>query len=305
MNLTPDPSKSLVAKAWLIIVLITLIWGSSFLMLKKALIVLSPDQVVAGRMAIAGLAFLPLALRGAHRIPRRLWPKLLLFALIANFGTSFSYALAQSQIDSSLNGILNTLSPLMTLLVGGIFFRQQVRWMQVLGLLLGLLGATYLIFLQQDGQLGAINVFATFSVLAAFGNGWMNNLLKFHLADLRPVQVAAATFLITLLPAIGYWYGSGAWGAISTHPFGWEALAFVATLALLGNGVALILVSRLVQISSPVFASLATYLIPIVAVGWGIWDGEQVFISEIAAMLVISVSVYLVGYDRQRRQRGN
>ncbi len=266
-------------------------------MLKRALIVFRPDQLVAGRMSIAGLVFLPFALRHFRRVPGRLWGKLLLFALIANFGTSLSYALAQSRIDSSLNGILNTLSPLMTLLVGWTFFRQSVKWLQLLGILIGLLGAVYLIFLQRDGGWGVINVFAIFAVFATFGNGWMNNLLKFHLHELRPVEVAAFTFLLTLVPALAYVAFSGAVPQALNHEYGSMATLFVLLLAILANGVALLLVAKLVQLSSPVFASLTTYLIPIVAVGWGIWDGETVLISQILAMMLISTSVYLVNRD--------
>ncbi|MDP5169101.1 MAG: DMT family transporter [Bacteroidia bacterium] len=284
-------------QAWVIIFAVTLIWGSSFLLLKKALIVFSPDQVVAGRMSIAGLVFLPYAIRHFRRVPGRLWGRLFLFALIANIGTSLSYALAQSGMDSSLNGILNTLSPLMTLLVGIIFFRQKARWLQTIGIGIGLLGAAVLIFLQQDGKIGMINLFAIFSVLATFGNGWMNNLLKFQLSELKPLEVAAFTFLITLIPALVYWFASGAMPLVTSHESGLQALIFIAMLAILSNGLALLLIARLVQLSSPVFASLTTYLIPIVALAWGVWDGEHIWLAEILAMFLISFSVYLVNRD--------
>ncbi len=266
-------------------------------MLKKALLVFSPEQVVAGRMSVAGLIFLPYAILNIRKVPSNLWPKLVLFAIVANIGTSFSYALAQSRIDSSLNGIINTLSPLMTLLVGMAFFRQKGKKFQIIGILVGMIGAGYLIFLQKDGQLGAMNLFALFAVLATLGNGLMTNLLKFHLGELKPFEVAAFTFLITLIPALAYWYFSGATDLVTEHEYGINALIFVVLLAVLANGVALLLIAKLVQISNPVFASLTTYLIPIVAVAWGVWDGEQIWIAEIAAMVIISLSVYLVNKD--------
>lgn len=283
--------------AWLIIAAVTLIWGSSFLMLKKALIVLGPEQVVAGRMAIAGVLFLPLALRHLRAVSLPTWGRLLLFAVIANIGTSFSYAIAQSQIDSALNGIINTLSPLMTLLIGILFFRQSGSVNQYLGIFIGFVGASYLLFLQQDGGIGAMNLFVFFAVLATVGNGWMTNMLKYVLSDLSPLQVAAFTFLITLVPATVYWYFSGATEVVMSHPQGYQAIVFVGLLALLANGIALILIARLVQISTPVFASLTTYLIPIVAVGWGIWDGETIQLPEVISMVVISISVWIVNRD--------
>ncbi len=276
------------------ILAVTLIWGSSFLMLKKALVVLRPDQVVAGRMTIAGLIFLPFALRHLRRVSAAQWWKLLLFALIANIGTSLSYAIAQSRIDSSLNGMLNTLTPLMTLGVGVLFFRQKARLLQVAGILLGLAGAGYLVFLAKDSQVGVVNAFALFAILATLGNGLMNNLIKFHLHDLRPTEVAAFTFFITLVPALVYWQASGATEAVLSHPFGGYSLLFITLLAVLGNGLALLIIARLVHLSSPLFASLTTYLIPIVALGWGLWDGEQILVEEVLAMLLISASVYLV-----------
>ncbi len=290
-------NESPVALSWIIISVVTLIWGSSFLMLKKALIIFSPQQVVSGRMAIAGLVFLPVAIKKAGQISRRQWLQILLFALVANVGVSFSYALAQSRIDSSLNGILNTLSPLMTLLIGVVLFRQVARRFQVMGITLGLLGAGYLVFLQQDGSFGALNMFALFSVLATFGNGLMANLLKFRLGEFTPLSVASLTFLVTLIPALFFWFASGAQEILMEKAGAGQAFVFIGFLALLANGAALLLVAKLVQISDPVFASLTTYLIPIVAVCWGIWDGERIYLAEMFAMVVISVSIYLVNKD--------
>ncbi|MEL6253757.1 MAG: DMT family transporter, partial [Bacteroidota bacterium] len=105
-------------QAWVLILILTFVWGSSFIMLKKALAVFSPLQVVSGRMTFAALTLLPFAIRELRNIPRDKWKFLIIFSIIANIFTTLSYAVAQSQIDSALNGIINTLTPLMTLIVG-------------------------------------------------------------------------------------------------------------------------------------------------------------------------------------------
>ncbi|MCB0855654.1 MAG: DMT family transporter, partial [Bacteroidetes bacterium] len=146
--------------SWIIIISLTLIWGSTFIMLKKALTVYSPEQVFAGRMMIAALALAYWSIPALRRIERRYWLPLVGFALISNFVVTLLYATAQTRIDSAVNGILNTLTPLMTLLVGVIFYKQRMRTLQGLGLILGLIGTLVLVVKAQNGEIGVINWFA-------------------------------------------------------------------------------------------------------------------------------------------------
>ena len=271
---------------WAIVIVLTLIWGSSFIMLKRALEVFTPGQVFAGRMTTSALVLLPFAVRDVFRIPRNKWPAMIVFAILANFFMTLFYAIAQSGLDSSLNGMLNALTPLMTFLVGVLLYRQSFQLLQWLGLLLGLLGTLILILVDSNWQIGLVNSLAIFSVLATFCYGFVSNLLKFNLQGLSVLEISSVGFLIVLPISLGYALYSGFFPTIVEAEGGWNALSYIIVLAIFANVVGILLLSRLVQLSSPVFASLITYLMPFVALFWGVWDGEEVTLWDIGAMLL-------------------
>ncbi|MEZ4825022.1 MAG: DMT family transporter [Bacteroidia bacterium] len=193
----------------MIIIALTLIWGSSFIMLKRVLEVFSPPQVFSGRMMSATLVLLPFALREVLRIPRNKWPPLIAFAFLANLFTTLLYATAQSRIDSALNGMINTLTPLMTMVAGVAFYRQKVKNMQVVGLLIGVAGAVILVLQTGAGKISGVNAFAMVAVLATICNGMTVNIVKFNLSGLSVMQLSSVSFLIISPLALGYGIYSG------------------------------------------------------------------------------------------------
>lgn len=276
------------------IVVLTLIWGSSFIMLKRVLEVFSPPQVFSGRMMTAALVLFPFAIREFRRIPKEKWLPLIAFAFMANLFTTLLYATAQTRLDSALNGMINTLTPLMTLVVGVMFYRQSVRVLQILGLLIGVAGAGMLIFQAGEGQINGVNAFALIAVLATLFNGFTVNIVRFNLAGLSVIQLSSISFLIISPLAVGYALYSGFFPLALGSTEGLAAAGFLVILGAFGNALALLLLSKLIQISSPVFATLTTYLIPIVALYWGYQDGEIISSTEIGAMALILLSVYMV-----------
>lgn len=275
------------------IVVLTLIWGSSFIMLKRVLEVFTPPQVFSGRMMTAALVLFPFAIKELRKIPKEKWLPLIIFALLANLFTTLLYATAQTRLDSALNGMINTLTPLMTMVVGGLFYRQSIRIFQILGLLIGVFGAGLLIFQAGEGQINGVNAFALIAVMATLLNGFTVNIVRFNLAGLSVMQLSSISFLIISPIAVGYALYSGFFPIAFGSPQGLGALGFLVILGALGNALALLMLSKLIQISSPVFATLTTYLIPIVALYWGYQDGEIITPLEIGAMGLILVSVYM------------
>ncbi|MDW3647973.1 MAG: DMT family transporter [Bacteroidia bacterium] len=281
-------------QAWVLILVLTFVWGSSFIMLKKALVVFTPLQVVSGRMTFAAITLLPFALRELKNIPGEKWKYLILFSVIANIFTTLSYAVAQSQIDSALNGIINTLTPLMTLIVGLLAYKQKLNRMQALGLLLGLAATLFLLRVSGNAEIGYANFFVLVSVFATVLNGFTANMLQFNLRGLSALQIASVAFLL-ILPLSGTLLLTGEFFPLAFEvEGGMRAMGFVLILGIFANAIALILLSYLVQISGSVFATLTTYLMPLVAISWGAWDGEQISYWQILAMGLILCSVYLV-----------
>ena len=281
-------------RAWIYIIILSVTWGSSFILLKYALIAFTPGQVAASRMFFAALTLLPYALYQVSRIPREKWGALIIFAIVTNIFTTFFYAMAQSELDSALNGILNTLTPLMTLMIGLAVYKQKINWMQSAGLAIGLVGTIFLLKASGGGEIQNVNIYVVFIVGATILNGITANMLKFNLTGMSALQIASVAFLIVLPLAAGYVWYSGFFSTALADSNGLRGLGFIILLAVFANAMALLLISRIIQLTNPVFGTLTTYLVPVVAVLWGIWDGEIVNIWQICCMLLIFVSVYVV-----------
>ncbi|TAE47196.1 MAG: DMT family transporter [Bacteroidetes bacterium] len=277
----------------LVMLILTLTWGSSFFLVKKALLAFTPEQVVAGRFLFSGLLLLPAALRVYPAIPGEKWRPLLVFALISNLSTSWLFAMAQTRVDSSLNGIINTLTPMMTLLMGVYFFRQRLRKSQIPGLVLGFAAAVWLMVASR-GIGGHINWFILFTITATLLNGYGMNVLNSRLQGLSAFQITSSTYFILLPPALTFTLVSGFWQAAFTSPHGLQAVLCLLFLAIFANAIGLILFSKLVQWSGAVSATTTTYLMPIVSIFLGFVDHESITYIQIGAMAVIIFSVWMV-----------
>lgn len=298
--MTPTPPfLSRAVRVWLLVGLLSLLWGSSFLVLKRVLYLYSPVQVFAGRMLFAALLVVPFSLRSIRRIPGDKWPPLLAVAIIANFATTLLNALAQVSLDSALAGIFNSLTPLMTLFVGALFFGQVIRSHQALGILMGLLGTILLVLTSHSGTFGIVDAAAFFVLGATLCHAFTNHIIRFNLSDLSHHQIAGASFLlITPLALLAGWR-SGLFELVvedhTLHP----ATLYLAFLGMGANGVALLMVARIVQLSGPITASLVNYLIPVVAIGWGLYDGEAISWWQLLATASIVVCLWFI--NRQHK----
>lgn len=290
---------------WALLLVLAVIWGSSFILMKRGLFhkgepVLDPWQMASARLLIAWLALTPLLLKH-FTLLRKHWLPLLGTGLLGNGIPAFLYAMAQTRIDSSLSGMLNSLTPLFTLVVGVVLFASRVRMAQVAGVLLGLLGAVGLILF--NARTGAISwsPYAVLPVLGTLCYGCSANIVK-HKLYMLPAAATAALALTFVGPA-------GAVGCLVTdlpgtlakHPHAWRSLGYVAVLAVLSSALSLVLWNALLKRTSAIWASSVTYLMPIVAIGWGVLDGEAVSGSQLMMIGLILSGVYLVTATEQRR----
>jgi drug/metabolite transporter (DMT)-like permease len=281
-------------QVWLLVIALSLLWGSSFLLLKRVLYLYSPIQVFAGRMLFAGILLVPLAWRGLRRIPADKWPPLLAIAIIANFTTTLLNAFAQVSLASALAGILNSLTPLMTLFVGLLFFNQAMLRGQFWGVLWGLLGTSLLVLTSSNGEFGEVDFAAFLMIGATLCHAFTNHIIRANLAGLSYMQVAGASFLLISPVALLAGWSSGLFEQVLTYPENWQTTIYLAFLGMGANAMALLMVARIVQLSSPVTASMVNYIIPIVAVGWGIYDGESISLPQILFTALIIACVWLV-----------
>jgi drug/metabolite transporter (DMT)-like permease len=290
---------------WPLLIILALVWGSSFILMKRGLYLdglpmLSPWQLATVRLSVAWLALSPFLIK--HHVHLRTHALPLLGAgVLGNGIPAFLFATAQSRIDSSLSGMLNSLTPLMTLVAGVLLFGTRVRLIHVMGILLGLVGAAGLIASgREDGPL-MVSFYAALPVLGTVCYGLSGNIVKRHLYSVPPIATAALalTFVgpISLILA----FTSGLPKTLSTVPGAWHALGHVVVLAVMSSAVALVLWNVLLQRTSALRASSVTYLMPVVAIGWGLLDGETISGIQFGMIALVLSGVYIVSVAERGR----
>lgn len=280
------------ASAWAKLGLLALVWGSSFFLIKKGLESFTPLEVAAVRLAAAAAVLAPFALVRMKRIKRQQWPVILSVGLTGSMLPAFLFAFAQTQVDSGVTGALNAMTPIFTLIIGAIIFKQMVSLRTIIGLLVGFCGTLTLVLLNASGAL-VLNGYALFIVLATACYGMNLNLIKAYLPDQSPLTITGVSLLMVLPVAILYLIGPSEVGSKLVDASAWLSLLAVVTLGVLGTALALILFNHLVQISTTVFASSVTYLIPLVAMFLGALDGELIGPWQLVGMSLILLGVWL------------
>lgn len=277
---------------WLLLILLSLVWGSSFILIKKGLVGLNPFQLGALRLIFAWLFLIAIGFKSLQKIPINKWKNIAVCGLFGNGLPVFLFAYAQTGISSTVSGILNSLTPLYTLLIGVLAFGMTFIRNQVIGVILGLLGCFILVFYGANAS-GTTNYFYAFLVVIATICYALNvNLIKTYLSDIPPLAISVGGFTALLLPALFILFYNG-YGEVMTKPVVIHATLFIAILGIVGTGIANILYYQLIQITSPIFASSVTYFIPIVAMGWGLLDGESLGLYQIIGALVILSGIYI------------
>lgn len=278
---------------WVLMLLVAVVWGCSFLMIKWSVRVFNPMQMSMWRMVQATLIYLPLAAIYWSKIDWKRWKPLLVVAFCGSAIPNLLFAAAQRHVDSSLAGILNSLTPLFTMVLGLLFFRMPYTHNKGLGVVLGLAGASMLILFNNGPTLSGSAFHAGLCVLATVCYALNANTVNTHLRDLHPAAISSAAFLLTGgIFMLGLWW-SGGWEVAWTHPDGRKALGYIFYLSAFGTVGASILYFRLMQRTSAVFATSVTYLLPIAAIVLGIFDGEVVGWMDVAGMGVILTGLYL------------
>jgi len=288
INIAPE------TRNWLSLILLSLVWGTSFILIKKSLVAFSAIQVACLRMSFSALAFVPLILWQWRKVD---WSKIWILLAVGLTGTALPaifFSTAQTQISSSLTGILNSLTPLFTLVFGLLFFKQVFSWSKVAGVFLGLAGASVLILLSNNAGVEGNIWYALLIVLATICYGINGNIVGVYLKEMNPLIIAATSFGLVGIPGFIYLFaGTNFLERMQVEEHAWASLGYVAILALVGTVAASVLFFRLIQWTSPLFGSTVAYLMPIIALLWGVVDGESIFIFHFFGMALILLGVYL------------
>jgi drug/metabolite transporter (DMT)-like permease len=282
------------ARALILLILLALIWGTSFILMKRGLEVFSAGELGSMRVAAASIFLLPLAVVKLKELYARHYLKLFASGMMGIFFPAFLFALAQTELESSVTGIMNSLTPICTLVIGVFFFQQKFRRASTLGIIIGLGGTVILILANSGGSIGGVNLFALLVIFACLFYATNVNYIKYKITDLGALTITSVSLLLIGPLALVYLFGfTDFTHKMETHQGAWTAFGYILLLGFMSTSLATILFNKLVKISSPLYTSSVTYLIPIVAVLWGLFDGERLYAGHFAGMAAIIGGVYL------------
>jgi drug/metabolite transporter (DMT)-like permease len=279
---------------WFYIIILSIVWGSSFILMKKALIGLTPIQMGALRILIAGLFLLLIGFKSLKEIKKRHYKHIIFTALLGTFFPVFLFAYAVNGIDSSITSILNSLTPFNTFIVGALGFGFVFKKKQFIGIIIGLVGTVLLIIKGADLNPNQNYWFSLLVVIASVGYALNVNIVKRYLYDISALSIVVGNFLLLVIPAAIVLTFTGFFNSLEFTDTRITALGYITVLAILGTGIAKVFYNKMVHLASPIFASSVTYLIPIVAVFWGVVDGEKLSLIQLFAGIIILIGVFLL-----------
>jgi drug/metabolite transporter (DMT)-like permease len=279
---------------WIYLLILAVIWGSSFILIKKSLLGLTAYQLGALRIIISGVILLAFGYNKLKTIPRSKWKWLVISGLLGSFIPSFFFAIAETEIDSAVASILNSLVPLNTILLGFAVFKIASTKRQVLGVIIGFVGTAILILKGAELNPNQNYVYAGFVIASTLMYAANVNIIKRYLQDVKPLAIAAGNYVFIVIPALIILLCTDFFSSETFHnPQLPMALVYIAILSVFGTAMAKVIFFKLVQIATPVFASSVTYIMPIVAIIWGVVDGEAFSFMQGLVALLILIGVYL------------
>lgn len=287
---------------WAYLVILSLIWGSSFILIKKGLVGLTPVQLGSFRILFTSFFLLLIGWKSLRTIEKASWKWVIISGILGTGIPVYLFAYAETEIDSSIAAILNSGVPLLTLILGLILFGTSFVKKQLLGILLGLAGSIVLILIGAQVNPDQNYWYALLVILATLFYAINVNITKRYMQDISAMAIATGNFIFIFIPALLLLINTGFFTSETIeNPEVQTSLGYILILAILGTAVAKVMFNKLVQISDPVFASSVTYLMPLISVMWGILDGEKFTLLQLIASLVIILGVYLANAKRKTK----
>ena len=278
---------------WFYLIALSLIWGSSFILIKKALLGLEASQLGSLRIIFSSIFIFLIAWRNIFTIKKIEWKWITISAFLGSFFPAFLFAFAEKEIDSSVASIINSIVPLNTLILGMIIFKIESTKRQIIGVLVGFFG-TYLLIssglkLNPDQNYN----YAGLVILCSFLYALNVNIIKKYLQHLSALTITVGHFTVIIFPAaLVFLFSDFEFSSLEKVEVK-TSIFYVFILALFGTALAKIIFNKLIKISSPVFAASVTYSMLIVSIFWGIVDGEKFSIYQLIATLIIVFGVIL------------
>jgi drug/metabolite transporter (DMT)-like permease len=288
-------------KRWILFIFLAIAWGSSFLIMKRGLRSFDYIQIGSLRIAFAWLLATVIALRSFGKLRKQHLLPLIGVGILGNGLPYYLFPLAITKLDSGLVGVFNSMVPLFTLIIGAVFFTTSFLRKQLFGVIVGFSGA--MILLQPTTNPEQNIWYAGFAIIASICYAFSVNIIGNKLKEMPSIAITSLSLLFVGPPALIYVFaGTNFIEVMQTDPLAYENLAYIAVLGMVNSALAIIIFNQLIKNSSPLFASSVTYLIPIVALLWGVWDGETINILHLAGMATILLGVWLVNGKKRKKR---
>ena len=281
-------------KKWVYLIALSLVWGSSFILMKYALMGLNPIQVGALRIIITTFVLLIFGFRSLLELTVNNWLHIAVSAVLGTLIPVFLFAVAIDNMDSAIAAILNSFVPFNALIIGALVFGFTFHKNQIFGIVIGLVGTILLIINGHSITNISDYKYPSMILLASVGYAFNANIVKRYLQEVKPLAITTGTFAVVLIPAIIILENTHFFETVEYNTATKMSLFYIAILSIVGTAIAKVFFNKLLQISSPIFSTSVTYLIPIVAVFWGFLDGERLSFTQILSGMVILFGVFLV-----------
>ena len=287
-------------KKWVYLITLSIIWGSSYILIKKGLVGLTPLQLGSTRIIMTTVILMIFGWKQLQKIPKNAWKWIILTGFFGTFFPSYLFAFAETVIDSSVAAVLNGMTPLFTLILGLIFFNSSFKWMKIVGVLIGFGGTLVLVSNEFTMRSGLSSWYAFLVVAATLCYSINVNLIKHKLQGVPALAIALGNFIAIVIPAfVVLLFVDFPWTKIISSSEVSSSIGYILILSLFGTALAKVMFNELVSISTAVFSISITYLLPIVAIAWGILDGEQFTLIQWLGCALILLGVYLIT-DKKR-----
>lgn len=287
-------------RSWFLLITLACIWGSSFILMKKAMFtdnheaIFSDNQVGSLRMLIASLVLLPFALRVIKKLRNKkdIIP-LSIVGVLGSFIPAFLFTYAETGISSGYAGMLNSFTPIFALIIGFIVFKDRLTKIQMIGVAVGAVGVISLMLAGRDLSIKGDFSHVLSIVIATMLYAISLNTIKHKLQHLKGIEITSLSFLLILIPGLTISIFNGSFSTIKANQHAVEGLIYLGLLSIIGTAIAVVIFNQLITISSVLFASSVTYLIPIVAVIIGLSFGETINSLQITSMFIVLTGIFL------------
>lgn len=281
---------------WLLFTVLSFIWGSSFILMKFGLEKLTAYQVAALRIVSSGLVLLPIAVRCLHKLPQSKLVTIFMSGLLGSLLPAFLFCLAEVGISSALTGTLNALTPIFVISIGILFYKARISANKIMGIIIAFVGCILLLLSKGVGDNQNL-LYILFVIVATICYGINVNMVSQHLNDVPSLQIAAVALGLNAIPALVVLIATGFFSLPLGNMDMLQAIGASSVLGVFGTAVASVLFYRLMKSAGPVFSSMVTYGIPVVAIIWGVVYKEAVGWKQIACLVLILSGVFVANME--------